>query len=94
MGLIAIKENVGIPKYRQIVSSIEKALVEGTLKKGDPLPSINGIRNKFSLSRDTVLKAFNELKVRGIDQSIAGKGYYIKSENVAVSQKFFCCLMN
>ncbi len=89
MGLISVKENLGIPKYRQIVASIEKALVDGTLKKGDQLPSINGIRNKFSLSRDTVLKAFNELKVRGIIQSIAGKGYYIKSENIAVAQKIF-----
>lgn len=89
MALISIKENIGIPKYRQIVSSIEKALLAGALKKGDQLPSINGIRNKFSLSRDTVLKAFNELKVRGIVQSIAGKGYYIKSENIEISQKIF-----
>lgn len=89
MGFISIIENLGIPKYRQIVSSIEKALVDGTLKKGDSLPSVNGIRTKFSLSRDTVLKAFNELKVRGIVQSIAGKGYYIKSENVEISQKIF-----
>lgn len=89
MGLISVKENIGIPKYRQVVSSIEKSLIDGTLKKGDQLPSINNIRNKFSLSRDTVLKAFNELKVRGIIQSIAGKGYYVKCENVAVAQKVF-----
>ena len=89
MGLISVKENLGVPKYRQIISSVEKALLDGTLKKGDQLPSINGIRNKFSLSRDTVLKAFNELKARGIVQSIAGKGYYIKSENIEIAQKVF-----
>ena len=89
MSFISVKENIGIPKYRQIISSIEKSLVDGTLKKGDRLPSINSIRNKFSLSRDTILKAFNELKVRGIVQSIAGKGYYIKSENVEIAQKIF-----
>lgn len=89
MGFISIKENLGIPKYRQIVASIEKAILDGTLKKGDKLPSVNGIRNKFSLSRDTALKAFNELKVRGIVQSVAGKGYYVKSENVEISQKVF-----
>lgn len=89
MGLISVKENLGIPKYRQIVSSIEKALVDGALKKGDKLPSISSIRNRFSLSRDTVLKAFSELKTRGIVESIAGKGYYVKSENVAVAQKIF-----
>jgi len=89
MSLISVKDNLGIPKYKQIIASVENALIDGTLKKGDKLPSINSIKNKFSLSRDTVLKAFNELKLRGILQSIAGKGYYIKSENVSVSQKIF-----
>jgi DNA-binding transcriptional regulator YhcF (GntR family) len=89
MSLITVKENLGIPKYKQIIISIENALQEGSLKKGDKIPSINSIRNKFSLSRDTVLKAYNVLKLRGIIQSIAGKGYYIKSENITVKQKIF-----
>ncbi len=89
MSIISIKDNLGIPKYKQIISSIEEALVDGIIKKGDRLPSINSIKNKFSISRDTVLKAFNELKVRGIVQSIAGKGYYIKSENINTTQKVF-----
>ena len=89
MSLISVKDNLGIPKYKQIIISIENALINGNLKKGDQLPSINSIKNKFSLSRDTVLKAFNELKLRGIIFSIAGKGYYIKSENVTVFQKIF-----
>ena len=89
MSLISIKEYLGIPKYKQIVLSVENALIDGSLKKGDRLPSINSIRNKFSLSRDTVLSAFSELKARGIVQSIAGKGYYVKSENVDIVIKIF-----
>jgi DNA-binding transcriptional regulator YhcF (GntR family) len=89
MNLISVKENLGIPKYKQIVLSVEEALTSGTLKKGDGLPSINSIRNRFALSRDTVLMAFNELKTRGIVESVVGKGYYIKSENIAITQKIF-----
>lgn len=89
MSLISVKDNVGIPKYKQIVSSVEEALISGDLKKGDNLPSINEIRKKFSLSRDTVLTAFNELKARGIVESISGKGYYVKSEHIDVTQKIF-----
>ena len=89
MSIISVKQNIGTPKYKQIVLSIEDGLLRGVLKKGDKLPSINSIRDKFSLSRDTVLTAFNELKTRGIVESISGKGYYIKSENIAVSQKIF-----
>lgn len=77
------------PKYRQIILSIEKAIDKGELKKGDPLPSINSIRDKYNLSRDTVLTAYNDLKTRGIIQSIVGKGYFVSNENVEVSQKIF-----
>lgn len=89
MSFISVKENIGIPKYKQIIISVENAILEGTLKKDDKLPSINSLKNKFSLSRDTVLKSFYELKSRGIIKSIAGKGYYVKSEDIAITQKIF-----
>lgn len=89
MSFIKVKDNLGIPKYKQIVQSIENSIKKGSLKKGDPLPSINNIRKENSLSRDTVLLAFNELKIRGIVLSIAGKGYYVKSENINIKQKIF-----
>lgn len=88
MAIISINQK-GIPKYKQIVASIEQAIINGNLKKGDKLPSVNAIRDKHSVSRDTVIKAFNELKARGISQSIAGKGSYILSEDINVNQKIF-----
>ncbi|WP_298556713.1 GntR family transcriptional regulator [uncultured Algibacter sp.] len=89
MGIVTVKDKSGIPKYKQIVTSIEYAIRTGALKKGDKLPSLNSIKNQHSLSRDTVLTAFNELKTRGIVQSIVGKGYYVASEDVDVNQKIF-----
>jgi len=89
MNIVSITQKLGKPKYKQIVISIEKAISEGTLKKGDVLPSINSIRDNHGVSRDTVLSAFNELKARGIVKSIVGKGYYVTSENVNVVQKIF-----
>ncbi|TXG38753.1 GntR family transcriptional regulator [Seonamhaeicola maritimus] len=87
--MIKIKSKIGIPKYKQIINSIEEMIVTGVLQKGDQIPSINKIKNDHNLSRDTVLMAFNELKNRGIIQSVVGKGYYVSSENVSVSQKIF-----
>ena len=81
--------NSSVPKYKQIISAIEKAINKGLLKKGDPLPSINSIRDDYGLSRDTVLTAYNDLKARGIIQSIVGKGYFVVNENVNVAQKIF-----
>lgn len=87
--MIEVKKKIGIPIYKQIISTIENAIEKGELKKGDKLPSINTIKDKNQLSRDTVLTAFNELKNRGIIQSIVGKGYYVSSENINVHQKVF-----
>lgn len=87
--MIKIKEKTKVPKYKQIIKSIEDAILSGTLKKGDQLPSINVIKKDHSLSRDTVLTAFNDLKNRGIIQSVVGKGYYVASENINVTQKIF-----
>ncbi|TXE08159.1 GntR family transcriptional regulator [Gelidibacter salicanalis] len=89
MSIVTIKADSSIPKYKQIVASIEAAIVAGSLKKGDRLPSLNTIKTQHSLSRDTVLTAFNELKTRGIIQSIVGKGYYVNSEDVEVNHKIF-----
>ena len=87
--MISLNKKVGAPKYKQIITSIEDAILNGTLKKGDKLPSLNNIKTAHSLSRDTVLTAFNELKNRGIIHSIVGKGYYVLSEDISVSQKIF-----
>lgn len=89
MKIISIQNNLGIPKYRQIISSIERAIENEKLKKGDRLPSINKLCLEFSLSRDTVLQAYEELKKRGIIYAILGKGYYVKSTEVAINQKIF-----
>jgi len=89
MSVINVNHNKGIPKYKQIIQSVENGLLEGHLKKGDKLPSVNSIRNRFSLSRDTVFMAFGELKKRGIIEAITGKGYYIKSEDITIIKKVF-----
>jgi len=77
------------PKYRQLITSIEKAILNGDYKKGDVLPSINSLKSRFRISRDTVLLAYSNLKLRGIIYAVAGKGYYIKTENVSTIERIF-----
>lgn len=89
MEIVSLNTKLGIPKYKQIVTSIEEAIVTGILKKGDKLPSLNTIKTKHSLSRDTVITAFNELKNRGIIHAVVGKGCYVSTESVKVKQKIF-----
>lgn len=86
---IQIDDSLGIPKYRQIINSIYQAITTGELKLGDKIPSLNQICAEFDLSRDTVMVAFNELKAKGVINSIPGKGYYINSVDVNVNERIF-----
>ena len=67
------------PKYRQIVESIIENISTGKLKINEKIPSINLLSEQFSLSRDTVEKAYNILKERNIITSVKGKGFYVTS---------------
>lgn len=87
--MIKLKNKISTPKYKQIINSIENAIDSGKFKKGDKIPSLNSIKDQNNISRDTVLMAFNDLKNRGIIQSVVGKGYYVASENINVTQKIF-----
>ncbi len=87
--LIKIRNNSSVPKYRQIIDSIVEAVREGTLKQGDPIPSLNTYVKVHGLSQDTVLTAYNELKNRNIITSQVGKGYYVKTNTVREKHRVF-----
>ncbi|WP_321539323.1 GntR family transcriptional regulator [Flavobacterium piscinae] len=89
MKIIQVDNQSGLPKYKQIVQSVELAIAEKRSLKGDRLPSVNKVSLEFSLSRDTVLLAYDELKKRGIVFAILGKGYYVKSVEFSYEQRFF-----
>ena len=89
MKIISIQNNLGIPKYKQIIASVEKAISEGKLSKDERLPSVNKVCLEFALSRDTVLLAYDELKKRGVIYAILGKGYYVKSLEITMKHRVF-----
>ncbi len=67
-------------KVRALCDAISNAVIMGELNVGDNLPSINEASTKFKVSRDTVFKAYSELKQRGLIESNPMKGYFIKGE--------------
>jgi DNA-binding transcriptional regulator YhcF (GntR family) len=89
MKIINISPHSAQPKYKQIVLSIEMAIAEKRLKRDEKLPSVNKVSLEFSISRDTVLLAYDELKKRGIIYAVLGKGYYVKSVEFTLEQRIF-----
>lgn len=72
-----IDDSSTIPKYLQVVNAIISDIEEGVLQHGQRIPSINETSEMYYLSRDTVEKAYKELRERGIINSVRGKGNYI-----------------
>ncbi|GAA4302700.1 GntR family transcriptional regulator [Compostibacter hankyongensis] len=78
----AIKFIPDTPKYLCVVDSIIEAIRDGELQRGQQLPSINELSERHLLARDTVEKAYKELRRRGIITSVKGKGYFINRVDV------------
>ena len=69
-------------KVRQLSEAIREAISKGEYVEGDTLPSINKLSSELGLARDTVYKAFQDLKEKGIIESAPTKGYFVaKSVN-------------
>jgi len=64
-------------KFQQLVEAIIDSISKNELKQGDMLPSVNQIMKESQLSRDTVFKAYAELKKRGIVESVPNRGYFV-----------------
>lgn len=75
-----IHHDSDVPKYQQLINSINHAIAENILAKGDSLPSVNSICNEKKLSRDTVFKAYSILKEQRVIESVPHKGYYVAGD--------------
>ena len=87
--LIQIDEFSSTPKYRQLANAIIEGIQQGKIKKGELLPSINEVSFEHYMARITVEKGYNYLKQQGIIDSIRGKGFYIKVEEVPRNLRIF-----
>ncbi|WP_373523668.1 GntR family transcriptional regulator [Aquiflexum sp.] len=66
-----------LTKHQQLINLITDDIARGKYKTGERIPSINETSFYYLLSKDTVEKAYNELKEKGILTSVRGKGFYV-----------------
>lgn len=86
---LQIKSDSPTPKYQQLIEEIIEKIKNGVLKKGSQLPTINEVTKNLGLARMTVIKAYEELRARGIVEAIHGKGYYVVTNEVKSSMNIF-----
>jgi DNA-binding transcriptional regulator YhcF (GntR family) len=87
MDLGIINENSDTPKFKQIADRIIELIQNKALTLGDKVPSINKIIQEFSVSRDTAVKAYSELKRLGIIEAKPNKAYFVANDYVNYKRK-------
>ncbi len=67
-------------KFKQIVDAVVGAIRNNKLHNGDRLPSVRDMCAQYSISRDTVCKAYEIMREKGIIEKTRSKGYAIAND--------------
>jgi GntR family transcriptional regulator len=65
------------PLYVQIMDEIRRALVRGTLRPEDPLPSVRELASTLQVNPRTVSQAYAELEREGVAYVRRGQGTFV-----------------
>ena len=76
-----LKKVNSLSKHEQLVLGIIDAINSGHLTIGDQLPSINVMVDEVGFARKTIVKAYEELKGKGLVESKKTKGYFVVNSN-------------
>ena len=68
--------------YIQIYNQVRDAIINGSYKLGDKLPSEKELAAMFNVSRVPVREALCALELNGLVESTQGVGVYVKQTNV------------
>ena len=89
MRSITFVANSSKPKFQQLIDYIINSIEDGTLVKGQKLPSINEVSESSDIARMTVAKAYDELRKLGLVTSHHGKGFYLASTDTRTQLNIF-----
>lgn len=73
-------------KYEKIMNEINRQIEEGLLKPGHKLPSIRALSKAFACSKNTIIKAYQELEKKHVIYSVPKSGYYIVESHRSLSR--------
>ena len=78
---IIISCNTGKPIYEQITSQIKAQIMSGTLKTGEPIPSMRALAKSLHVSVITVQRAYEDLQRDGFIETTVGRGSFVSAQN-------------
>lgn len=75
------------PLYLQITDEVRRALVVGTLRPEDPLPSVRELAAELVVNPRTVSQAYHELEREGVVYVRRGQGTFVSASARADSEE-------
>ena len=69
------------PIYEQIVIQMKTAIMNGSLKEEQALPSVRSLAKELHVSALTVKKAYDALEEQGFIITVHGKGSFVSCAN-------------
>lgn len=75
--LVNLDPNDGRPLYLQIMDEVRRAIVVGTLRAEDPVPSVRELATELVVNPRTVSQAYQELEREGVLYVRRGQGTFV-----------------
>ncbi len=79
---IIISNASGKPIYEQITSQIKTLILNGTLREGEPLPSMRLLAKELRISVITTKRAYEDLERDGFIETVTGRGSFVAGKNL------------
>ncbi len=76
-----------IAVYIQIENQIQFAIASGSIKQGDPLPSVREMSSRLDVNPNTVTKAYRDLELMGMVKTRRGIGVKVSDGARALCKK-------
>ena len=78
--MLGDKDSTGVPLYRQIYEGVRGAILNGKLTSGARLPASRVLAKQLSVSRLTVVNAFEQLLAEGYLEGKTGAGTFVAAK--------------
>ena len=75
--LVNLDPHDGRPLYLQIMDEVRRAVVVGTLRVEEPLPSVRELAAELVVNPRTVSQAYHELEREGVVYTRRGQGTFV-----------------
>ena len=85
--LIDIEPSDARPIYVQIMDEVRRAVVVGTVRPDDPLPSVRQLATELRVNPNTVQQAYRELERDGVVYVRRGRGTFVADSGAGAAER-------